>query len=140
LRELGYEESAKKVQFWQGDACNLKPTLRGYDLVMATNLIDRLYNPYLFLETIHERMNDDGVLVLTSPYTWQEESTPKELWLGGYYDANGKEVRTFERLKEILGEHFEFVHREDVEFVIKETARKFEHSVAELSVWRKKSV
>jgi hypothetical protein len=107
---------------------------------MATNLIDRLYNPYLFLETIHERMNDDGVLVLTSPYTWQEESTPKELWLGGYYDANGKEVRTFKRLKEILGAHFEFVHREDVAFVIQETDRKYQHTVSELSVWRKKSV
>jgi len=140
LRELGYEESAKKVHFWQGDACNLKPNLSGYDLILAKNLIDRLYNPYLFLETIHERMNDDGVLVLTSPYTWQEESTPKELWLGGYYVENGKEVRTFERLKEILGEHFEFVYREDVEFVIQETARKYQHTVSELSVWRKKSV
>jgi hypothetical protein len=105
---------------------------------MATNLIDRLYNPYLFLETIHERINEAGILVLTSPYTWQEESTPKELWIGGYYDENGKEVRTFEHLKEILDKHFEFVHKEDVEFVIKETARKYQHSISELSVWRKK--
>jgi putative 4-mercaptohistidine N1-methyltranferase len=140
LRELAYEDVALKVKFWQGDACNLKPNFHGYDLVMATNLIDRLYNPYLFLETIHKRINKDGILVLTSPYTWQEESTPKELWIGGYYDENGKEVRTFERLKEILSEHFEFVHREDVTFVIKETARKYQHTLSELSVWRRKSV
>ncbi|MEN4052871.1 5-histidylcysteine sulfoxide synthase [Sulfurimonas sp. NWX79] len=138
LHELGYEDIKEKVQFWQGDACNLKPNFKGYDLVMATNLIDRLYNPYLFLETIHERINDAGILVLTSPYTWQEESTPKELWVGGYYDENGQEIRTFERLKEILEKHFEFVHREDVEFVIKETARKYQHTLSELSVWRKR--
>jgi 5-histidylcysteine sulfoxide synthase/putative 4-mercaptohistidine N1-methyltranferase len=138
LHELGYEDVAKKVDFWQGDACNLKPNFSGYDLVMATNLIDRLYNPYLFLETIHERINDGGILVLTSPYTWQENSTPKELWIGGYYDDEGKEVRTFEHLKEILEKEFDFLHREDVAFVIKETSRKYQHSIAELSVWRKK--
>jgi len=49
-------------------------------------------------------------------------------------------VRTFDRLLEILSQDFELLHREDVDFVIKETARKYQHTVAELSVWRKKSV
>ena len=140
LKELGYEDIAHKVQFWQGDACNLKPNFKGYDLILAKNLIDRLYNPYLFLERLSDRLNDDGILVLTSPYTWQEDFTPKELWIGGYYDTNGKEVCTSDRLLEVLSKDFELLHREDIDFVIKETARKYQHTVAELSVWRKKSV
>jgi len=76
--------------------------------------------------------------VLTSPYTWQEESTPKEQWLGGYYDAKGKEVRTLERLRELLADDFELLHHQDLEFVIKESARKYQHTIAQLSVWRKK--
>jgi len=138
MKELGYKDIAHKVSFWQGDACNLKPNLNSYDLVMATNLIDRLYNPKLFLETIHERLNSDGILMITSPYTWQESSTQKEMWLGGFVDAKGNEVRTLDSLKEILREHFELVHLRDIEFVIKETARKFQHTIAQCSIWKKK--
>ncbi|MDD2449250.1 MAG: 5-histidylcysteine sulfoxide synthase [Sulfurimonas sp.] len=138
IEELGYRDIAHKVSFWQGDACNLKPNLNSYDLVMATNLIDRLYNPKLFLETIHERLNSEGTLMITSPYTWQESSTQKEHWLGGFIDADGNEVRTLDSLKEILSEHFELVHLRDIEFVIKETARKFQHTIAQCSIWKKK--
>ncbi len=138
IEELGYENVKEKVSFWQGDACNLKPNFTMYDLIMATNLIDRLYNPKLFLETVDARLNEDGILVVTSPYTWQESSTKKELWLGGFYDENAKEVKTIETLQTILGEKFELIHKEDIEFVIQESARKYQHTISELSVWRKK--
>ncbi|MCF6331445.1 MAG: 5-histidylcysteine sulfoxide synthase [Sulfurimonas sp.] len=138
IKELGYESLKQKVSFWQGDACNLKPNFNSYDLVMATNLIDRLYNPRVFLDTIDKRLNDDGVLVIASPYTWQERSTKKEFWLGGYKDENGVEVKTIDNLKEILGEKFELIHLQDLEFVIKESARKYQHSISEVSVWKKK--
>ena len=138
LNELGYSEIAHKVSFWQGDACNLKPNFQGYDLILATNLIDRLYNPKIFLDTITTRLNKDGVLILTSPYTWQEESTQKEFWLGGYYDDNGDAVFTTQQLQTILEKEFELVAIEDVEFVIPETKRKFQHTIAEATIWRKR--
>ncbi len=137
IEELGYEKIKDKVSFWQGDACNLKQNFNSYNLILAKNIIDRLYNPRLFLDSVHERLERDGILVLTSPYTWQESSTKKEFWLGGYKDENNKEVKTIDTLKEILGKHFELIHVENVEFVIKETQRKYQHSVAEVSVWRK---
>ena len=137
IEELHYSELREKVSFWQGDACNLKVNFSEYDLIMATNLIDRLYDPKLFLQSIADRLNDDGILVLTSPYTWQESSTKKEFWLGGYYDVEGKEVKTIETLKEFFKDKFELIHLEDVPFVIKETARKYQHTLSELSVWKK---
>jgi 5-histidylcysteine sulfoxide synthase/putative 4-mercaptohistidine N1-methyltranferase len=138
IEELGYEKIRERVSFWQGDACNLKPNFTGYDLILATNLIDRLYQPRLFLETMDARLNMDGILVITSPYTWQESSTKKEFWLGGYKDEHGNEVKTIESLKTILGKKFELIHLQDLEFVIKESARKYQHTVSEVSVWRKK--
>ena len=138
LAELGFEELTCKINFWQADACNLKPNLKDYDLVMATNLIDRLYNPILFLQDIQTRLNKEGILVLTSPYTWQESSTKKELWLGGYKDATGKEIKTIENLKEILGGQFELLHLVDLPFVIKESARKYQHTISQMSVWKKR--
>jgi len=138
LEELGYETLKSKVSFWQGDACNLKPNFSKYDLIMATNLIDRLYKPLSFLESIDARLSRDGILVITSPYTWQESSTLKEFWLGGYEDENGEKVKTIDSLKRVLNDKFELLHTQDLEFVIKETARKYQHTISELSVWKKK--
>ncbi len=136
--DLGYEGIKDKVEFWQGDACNLKPTFKEYDMILATNLIDRLYNPRLFLDNVSDRLNKDGVLILTSPYTWQEESTSKEFWLGGYKDDDAREVKTLQTLQKLLEEKFNLVHTQDLEFVIKETSRKYQHTISEVSVWVKK--
>jgi putative 4-mercaptohistidine N1-methyltranferase len=133
-----FRDSCIKARFFQGDACNLESQFSGYDLIMATNLIDRLYKPQLFLENIHERINQGGVLVLTSPYTWREEYTSKEFWIGGYEDDNGEEVSALDGLKTILEENFDLIATEDVPFVIRETSRKFQHTISQMSVWRKR--
>ena len=138
LEELGYKGLEDKVHFWQGDACNLKPNFHSYDLVLAMNIIDRLYNPKLFLESIKQRINSGAILMLTSPYTWQEESTKKDFWLGGYTDEDNKEHKTIDGLKKILEKDFELLKVKDIEFVIKETNRKYQHTVSEASIWRKK--
>jgi 5-histidylcysteine sulfoxide synthase/putative 4-mercaptohistidine N1-methyltranferase len=137
LSELGLEQVRERVQFYQADACNLPEKFTGYDLVLAANLIDRLYSPRRFLSTIHERMNPRGLLVITSPYTWLEEYTKKEEWLGGYRDA-GEPVWTLDGLAEALSPRFRMVGApRDVPFVIRETRRKFQHTVAELTVWER---
>lgn len=138
LASLGLAEVADRVLFSQGDACNLKPILTGYDLILAANLIDRLYSPRRFLSTVHTRLNPGGVLVLASPYTWLEEHTPKEEWLGGF-KRDGETVTTLDGLHEILNEHFELIHGpEEVPFVIRETRRKFQHTLSEVTCWRLK--
>jgi 5-histidylcysteine sulfoxide synthase/putative 4-mercaptohistidine N1-methyltranferase len=137
LKSLGLEHEADKISFWQGDACNLKPLYKGYDLIFASNLIDRLYSPKKFLDGIQNRLNDSGMLILTSPYTWLEEYTPKDEWLGGY-KKDGENFSTLDGLKEILDPYFILVDIKDVPFVIAETARKHQHTVAQMSVWKKR--
>ncbi|MBI5590831.1 MAG: 5-histidylcysteine sulfoxide synthase [Deltaproteobacteria bacterium] len=138
LADLGLDACRDRVEFFQADACNLPEKFTGYDLVLGANLIDRLYAPRKFLSTIHERMHPGGVLVLTSPYTWDEAYTKKEEWLGGYRDA-GEPVWTLDALKEALAPHFRMLgDPRDVPFVIRETRRKFQHSVAELTAWELK--
>jgi 5-histidylcysteine sulfoxide synthase/putative 4-mercaptohistidine N1-methyltranferase len=138
LKDLGLEEVRERVQFYQADACNLPEKFTGYDLVLAANLIDRLYSPRRFLTTIYERINPGGLLVITSPYTWLEEFTKKEEWLGGYREA-GEPVWTLDGLKEALAPHFKMLGEpRDVPFVIRESRRKFQHTIAELTVWELK--
>ncbi len=140
LQKLGYDDLSSKISFWQGDACNLKPNFTSYDMVLATNLIDRLYDPKLFLNDIKHRINEDGILILTSPYTWLEEYTQKENWLGGYKDSNGQDILTIDTIENILKDTFTLIHKEDVPFVIKETSRKYQHTIAQLSIWKKNAI
>ncbi len=137
LKSLSLENEAPKVTFWQGDACNLKPHFQGYDLIFASNLIDRLYSPKKFLDGISKRLNEGGMLILTSPYTWLEEYTPKDEWIGGY-KKDGENFSTLSGLKEILDEDFIFIDTKDVPFVIAETARKHQYTMAQMSVWKKR--
>lgn len=138
LKDFALDETAKKVEFFQGDACNLKGLFSSYDLILANNLIDRLYNPKKFLEEVHEKLNAKGILILASPYTWLEEFTNKEEWLGGY-KKNGKEVSTFETVQSILSKEFTLVQEpQEFAFVIRETKRKFQHTLSHVSVWEKK--
>lgn len=160
--ELSIESSLAKIltkcEFLQGDACNLSKThhlLRPdnkFDLILAANLIDRLYEPKAFLESIGEHMAPGGLLVISSPYTWLEEYTPKDKWIGAR-KVNGENTTTLEALWEVLQTQFiplslhgnvseirvEGDHNNafTLPFVIPETERKFQLSFAQVSIWKK---
>jgi 5-histidylcysteine sulfoxide synthase/putative 4-mercaptohistidine N1-methyltranferase len=137
LAELGLDEARTKVEFFQGDACNLKPIFTGYDLILAANLIDRLYSPAKFLSAIHERLNPNGLLLIASPYTWLEEHTKREEWIGGF-KKDGESYTTLDGLKALLGKHFHLIAGPvEVPFVIRETRRKFQHTISEATIWEK---
>ncbi len=134
----GYEEIKNKVSFMQGDACNLIDKFNDYDLVFAGNLLDRLYDPEKFLNLIKQRLRPGGILALTSPYTWLEEHTPREQWLGGFKANTGENFTTLEGIETILSPEFEMLDTPtDIPFVIRETRRKFQHTIAQMSIWRK---
>ncbi len=137
LINLELDHVKDKVEFYQGDACNLKPIFTGYDLILAANLIDRLYDPAKLLNSIHTRMNTGGLLMITSPYTWLTEHTKKEAWIGGF-KRDGENFSTLDGLKETLSKHFRLIQGpQPLPFVIRETKRKFQHTVSEITIWEK---
>jgi 5-histidylcysteine sulfoxide synthase/putative 4-mercaptohistidine N1-methyltranferase len=137
LSDFGLEPVRDKVEFFQADAVNLKPQFSNYDLIFAGNLLDRLYDPKKFLATIHERLNLGGLLILTSPYTWLEEFTKRENWVGGIR-KDGEPYTTTEGLQHLLGAHFKMIDQpRDLEFVIRETRRKFQHTISQMTAWER---
>lgn len=138
LEESGFDDLRDKVEFYQGDAINLSPKYTGYDLIFAGNLIDRLYDPGKFLDSIHERINAGGLLILASPYTWLEEYTPRQKWLGGF-KKDGEPVTSLDGLHANLDAHFTLINEPfKVPFVIRETLNKFQHILTEFTVWERK--
>jgi putative 4-mercaptohistidine N1-methyltranferase len=121
----------ERVAFETGDACALRAGLGKFDFVLMANLIDRLPDPAVCLAQLPELVEPGGWLVITSPYTWLEEYTPREKWLEG--GGRG----TLAALRENLGPAFSLQRAFDLPFLIREHRRKYQWSVAEASLWRR---
>lgn len=128
-----------RIEFRRADACSLPAEYVGFDAVLAANLLCRLPSPKSFLARFggpRGLIKPGGIAVLASPFSWMEQFTTKESWLGGGEHTNGRE--SHEGLGAALGPEFELVHRDEMPFMIREHRRKFEYVVSDLTVWRRK--
>jgi len=126
-----------RLQFEQGDACDLRADIGEFDAVLCSNLLCRLPRPKDLLRRLPELVKPGGAAVLVSPYSWLEEYTAREEWLGGYVKADGSAADSFEAVSELLSGHFELVSREDMPFMIREHARKYQWAISDASVWKR---
>jgi putative 4-mercaptohistidine N1-methyltranferase len=130
--ELPRDLPVENVRFEPGDACDLRADLAPFDFVLMANLIDRLPDPARCLARLPHLVAPGGGLVITSPYTWLEEYTPREKWLAG-------PAGTLAELQKILAPAFAFRRALDLPFLIREHRRKFQWSIAEASIWQRNS-
>ncbi|MCX7868734.1 MAG: methyltransferase domain-containing protein, partial [Terrimicrobiaceae bacterium] len=122
----------ERVRFEVGDAMALPHNLGNFDIVLAANLICRLPAPRKFLECLAGLVRPGGQLLLTTPFTWLEDYTPREHWLGG-------DRPSWDELREVLDCDFTLELRKDLPFLLREHARKFQYTVAVGSRWRRRS-
>lgn len=128
-----------KVSFSVGDACNMEPSLGTFDVIHASNLLCRLPDPRKFLEDTPKFLNPEGVLVLVSPYSWLDEYTKKERWIGGKVgEATGAPRESAVEIDSILSSSFTLLDRMDIPFLIREHERKFQYGVSDCMIWQKK--
>ncbi len=65
------------MTFSVGDACDLPYDIGQFGMVLAANLICRLPDPMAFFNRLPDIIVPAGLLVITSPYTWLTQYTPK---------------------------------------------------------------
>ncbi|MDX2094690.1 MAG: 5-histidylcysteine sulfoxide synthase [Alphaproteobacteria bacterium] len=119
-----------RVRFEQGDACALPLHIKDFDAVLLANVLCRLPEPLACLERMqgaNALVKRGGVLVMTTPFSWLEEYTPRDRWLDGI-SAVGKALT-----------EFELIEQHELPFLIREHQRKFEYIVTLASVWRRKN-
>jgi putative 4-mercaptohistidine N1-methyltranferase len=120
---------SSKIRFEQADAMHLPADLGRFDVVHAANLLCRLTHPQKLLQRLPDLVKRGGQLLLTTPCTWLAEFTPPAQWPAG---------STFEWLKQQLEPHFELRERRDMPFLIRETARKYQWTVALGTQWQRR--
>ena len=109
-----------------------------FDAVFASNLLCRLPKPRKFLREVGGFVTKGGIFALISPYSWLEEYTECDEWIGGVHDAKGVAVDSFEEINQILSADFTLVKRQNYPFIIREHARKFQWGVSDGTFWQRK--
>lgn len=121
----------EQISFEVGDAQNLRDGLGQFDVLLMSNLVDRLPDPAACLENVIKLLKPGGQLIIASPYTWLEEYTEKSNWL------SKADKPSLDAMKSILQPSLSLESFSDLPFLIRETARKYQWSVSQVSSWRK---
>ena len=76
--------------------------------------------------------------MLVSPYSWLEEYTAVDQWVGGT-EENPDSAAEVEKLitSQEGGNNLQLIYRQNMPFLIREHERKFQYGVSECTVWRK---
>jgi 2-polyprenyl-3-methyl-5-hydroxy-6-metoxy-1,4-benzoquinol methylase len=120
-----------RVSFSVQDATQLPEGIGPYDVVLAANLICRLPDPEAFLSRVASLVRPGGQLLLTTPFTWLEEYTPRDRWIGGVDPTR----RSEEELTRRLSGEFRLHRRRDLPFLIREHERKYQLGIALGTCW-----
>lgn len=137
LTDLNLKDHKDKLVFMQDDAMKLKERYTNFDVIVAVNLLEELTQPKLFLSKLHERLNENGVLILGSTYQWNASVCQPENWIGGF-KKDGEPVKSIDGVKASLGKHFQLLKNPiPVTYPIRKSSRAFEIEITEVSIWRK---
>lgn len=127
-------ERNETAEHFVGPQSSAIQNLKSFDVVLAANLLCRLHQPLRLIERLPALVRSGGQLLLTTPFTWLAEFTPRENWLGGTRETGS----SFDALHRALEPHFTLEHRVDLPFLIREHARKFQYGVALGTRWRRR--
>ncbi len=136
LAGLGLQKPSNLI-FSQGDAVNLKSVFKDYDVILVQHVLENCYNPKLFLASIHQRLNEHGLLFLLSNYHFNQATTEKSNWLGGV-KVNGENVTGFDGVEQILVEQFDLLTQRELTRPLKVNKRNFLVNNIHLTLWKKR--
>jgi 5-histidylcysteine sulfoxide synthase/putative 4-mercaptohistidine N1-methyltranferase len=135
-------EEGGLVHFRRADACSLPGELMGLDAALLANLLCRLPSPKSCLGRLggpRGIIKPGGIAVIVSPYSWLEEFTAKNIWLGGYEDKEGQPVYAQDTLTKYMDDlNFDLVHDEDMPLVIREHERKYQYINSHAMVFQRR--
>jgi 5-histidylcysteine sulfoxide synthase/putative 4-mercaptohistidine N1-methyltranferase len=139
LSLLKLSQHSSKVKFLQGDASNLKSVFKDYDIILAQHVLEKSYDPGLFLKNVAQRLNSGGLLIIVSDYQFTDQVTDKSKWLSGI-KVNGENVCGLDGIAPRLADDFNLVEQQELTRVLKENQRNFKVSQCQLTVWQLKTV
>jgi len=136
LKAFGLDHVAQRTDFLQADVNNLDPKYSQYDFILASNILEFLYDPALFLSSVHERLRPHGVLCVCSKYEWDVNFTPREKWLSGFKQG-GESVFGLDGLEQCLSGRFRRLGTPvDLASMINVGASRWDYATSQVTFWQ----
>lgn len=132
---------ADRVTFRRADACTLPADYTDFDAVLIANVLCRVPSPMSCLSRMGGSrgiVRRGGLLVITTPFTWLEQFSPPEVWLGGFMDESGQMRFSEDGLQAALEREFELLDKFDMPLLIREHHRKYQLISSLATVWRRR--
>ena len=117
INEKAKNDNIKNMKIYFDDACEMKNTSDNFDVIVGSNLIDRLPDPIKWIQLAKSKVNENGIVINCDPFTWLAEYTPVDKWLGGVKKGDYNYF-TNEGLKDAFGPEFEQIDSKNIPFVI----------------------
>ena len=133
-RRLSRQIDRERVSFHQADAEELPESIGKFDVVILSNLLDRLPHPQKALARLSAITNPGAQVVICSPFTWWDDFTSSGERLGGFV-RNDQEVTSMDTIETLLRNDFQIIDMQDQPFLIREHERKYHFSVAHVGIW-----
>nr|XP_012557475.2 uncharacterized protein LOC100215679 [Hydra vulgaris]XP_047133732.1 uncharacterized protein LOC100215679 [Hydra vulgaris]XP_047133733.1 uncharacterized protein LOC100215679 [Hydra vulgaris]XP_047133734.1 uncharacterized protein LOC100215679 [Hydra vulgaris] len=130
------ERNILNLVTFQGDCHNQKEICddKMFDLILGCNLIDRLHSPQEWLIQSKGMLKKNGILVISSPYTWLKEHTAVNKWIGGI-KKNGENYFTLDGLKEILSPELALYETISIPFVIPDADGTYQYTYSNCTIF-----
>ena len=128
---------ADNVTFLQADPCNLKPQYHGFDLIIVSQILERLYDPGKFLDSLAARLTPGGVVVIASSYDWDDQRTDPHNRIGGQR-IDGEPVSGPQALAACLQPAFGFVERHTLSRKLHRHRYSALWQQSDVTLWRKR--
>ena len=132
--QLPDEIDTERIRFQQGDAMQLPEGLGSFDVVLAANLLCRLPEPQRFLDRLPSLVTSGGQLLLATPFSWLDEFTRCEHWIGGMPES----APSSDILARHLSSYFTLEHTTNIPFLIREHSRKYQYGISLGTRWRRR--
>lgn len=132
------------AEFRCSDPMCLPAELHNFDIVVLNDIIDKVSSPNSVLGRMggpRGLTKQGGLLFIASSYQWNENRTPKGLWLNKYNNANNSNDSRDDAIQEIklrLSDDFEFLQTLEIPMMWKENLYDFKGKLISFSVFKRK--
>ncbi|XP_065674423.1 uncharacterized protein LOC124819331 isoform X2 [Hydra vulgaris] len=123
------EKNVLNLITFQGDSHCQKKLIpyQMFDLILGCNLIDFLHTPKEWLIQSKAILKPNGIFVISSPYSWNNEYTAIVKWIGGK-KKNGENYFTIDGIKDILSPELILLEVLCIPFVIPDADGTYQYT------------
>ena len=112
--------------------------LKSFDVISSLFFLEQVESPVKLLKNMSKLLKKNGLLLLSSSYSWNSKIIPQKNWPGGK-TIKGIESYSRSAIEKILeSDFYQEAIIPDVPYVIRKNLRDYSYCKADIMLWERK--